>query len=277
MNAFLPVSLPGFGTCGLCICTVVSIQQHFDTGYVLPLSVMLLLGSLGNLVGAPCYHMLSEAYGWRGALLIASAITLHTIPCGYLFRGIINTASRAEHKYDNTLENTVSPRDHQYETLEDKLEDIEIKKTATATQRKYDTLVDNYERLEADDTPKEKHWLACYVNYDLLTKPVFLFYLLSRMFSGGATIVFYQETPSKAVSAGMSELNASLLISVMGIAMLISRIFTSVIINSSFVNRFLFYNVTTLLAAVGMFLYCFCIDFPTCVVLIGFTGVWFGK
>ena len=65
---------------------IVVVAMHFDRGR--PLALALSISGIG--LGTFCYpflaNLLIEAYGWRGALLITSAITLHIVAAGAIIR-----------------------------------------------------------------------------------------------------------------------------------------------------------------------------------------------
>ena len=44
------------------------------------------ISSIGGVVGAPLLEILSTHYGWRGALVIVSAVVMNTVACGLIYR-----------------------------------------------------------------------------------------------------------------------------------------------------------------------------------------------
>ena len=250
----------GLGTCGMCICSVVSIQQHFETSYSLPLSITLFVGTVGTLVGAPYMEILSSIYGWRGALLITSALSLHTSVFGLFFKGPIQKGTPLGNLKNESVEQ----------------EDEEKKKLVPSSLEMdaYDSLGKN-----AGDEKEESlgSRVSDLVNVKLLQDPRFLLFAVSRMLNGGALFVIFQEIPNRAVAYNIKELDASFLVSIASFTMLLARLVASALLSVKCVNRYLFYFFTSVLQAVSTITYSFFVDLSTCSVLIGLCGFWMGK
>ena len=78
--------LTGAGSCGLCLCPIIVIQKHFSQRYAFPMGMHMCISSIGGVVGAPLLEILSTHYGWRGALVIVSAVVMNTVACGLIYR-----------------------------------------------------------------------------------------------------------------------------------------------------------------------------------------------
>ena len=86
IHAVCMILLTGVGSCGLCLCPVIVIHQHFSKGYAFPMGMYMLMSNIGGVVGAPLLEVLSTYYGWRGALVIVSAVVMNTVACGFIYR-----------------------------------------------------------------------------------------------------------------------------------------------------------------------------------------------
>ena len=114
-----------------------------------------------------------------------------------------------------------------------------------------DTAPQKGDEFKMEDT--KISWLSRQTR--LVTDPVIVIYLLSRTLSRGGGIITLQYTPSKAVADGISELNASFLVTIAMILMMVGRVVSTFASSFSFVNRYAFYGVTILCSAVFALLY----------------------
>ena len=287
----------GLGTCGMCICSVVSIQQHFKTSYSLPLTINLLLGTVGSLVGAPYMEVLSSMYGWRGAMLITAAVCLHTSAFGLFLDGptqdgtpvknsntekicILNSIGNDKYEnLDNADLGEVGNEKNQPTQDESKSKNNDTDKTRILNSIENDKYidVDRTDLCVNENDAAGSSGVASFVNIQLLRDSRFQLFVISRMLSAGALMITFQETPTRAVADGVTPLNASFLVSVANAAILVSRILASVIMNVRCVNRYLLFAVTCVLQAACTIAYSFCVDFSSCAILIGLCGIWIGE
>ncbi|XP_068919247.1 monocarboxylate transporter 11 [Petaurus breviceps papuanus] len=63
-----------------------TVSQYFSRHRVLAVGLALTGNGVASLLLAPVLQFLLDAFGWRGALLLLGATTLHLIPCGALLR-----------------------------------------------------------------------------------------------------------------------------------------------------------------------------------------------
>ena len=247
--------ISGIGSCGLAICPVVIIQQQFDKSYAFPMGIFLWLGSLGGIVGAPLFELLSEYYGWRGSLLITSAMMLNTSVCGLLL-----TPSNKQLENDSHTET-------------DNIDDRQKGEMSTdSTTQLYGSIQDK----DKTDT-KGKKQLIEYFDFEILTDKMFVLYMISRMMSRGSGIVMVQDTPGRAVAIGFSTMEASVLASIMTIGMTISRFISSILITFPCISCKMMHCVANLMTATLTLAYTFCYDLPSMYVVIGGFGLCSGK
>ncbi|XP_001370489.4 monocarboxylate transporter 11 [Monodelphis domestica] len=63
-----------------------TVSRYFSRRRVLAVGLALTGNGVASLLLAPVLQLLLDAFGWRGALLLLGATTLHLIPCGALLR-----------------------------------------------------------------------------------------------------------------------------------------------------------------------------------------------
>ena len=279
------MSLTGIGSCGLCLCPVIVIQQNFSKRYAFPMGIYLFMSSIGGVVGAPLLEILSTYYGWRGALVILSAVVMNTVACGLIYRETRSTDDdEAKHLFQKsrsliTCKHTETcPSDDESEPLcrevsnsttsrhnlscsqetdcnknsdgNDSDNDPTCHIINDSNEMPGDNGYDTFTQSSEEDQITKACWLARHIDYQLLLQPVFICYLLSRLLCRSSGVVMYQYTPSKAVADGSSEIEASFLSSIGNVLMILGRMASTFISSSDHVNRYVFYAVTTLLGAV---------------------------
>ena len=75
-------------------CQVI-IQQHFNRNRSIATAVAMIGKSLGQVVGAVFIQWLVDVFGWRGTLLIFSAVFLHIFAFAISFRPPLNAKKKA--------------------------------------------------------------------------------------------------------------------------------------------------------------------------------------
>ncbi|VTJ65964.1 Hypothetical predicted protein [Marmota monax] len=63
-----------------------TLSRYFSRRRVLAVGLALTGNGVSSLLLAPALQLLLDAFGWRGALLLLGAVTLHLTPCGALLR-----------------------------------------------------------------------------------------------------------------------------------------------------------------------------------------------
>ena len=95
----------GIGSSLVYIATLISIRRNFpdSRSYALANGITVSGSALAVSVFAPITRVLSDAYNWRGALLLSSAIILHTMVFGALLkdRKVIPDPSDNAHDHDS--------------------------------------------------------------------------------------------------------------------------------------------------------------------------------
>ncbi|KAB1266241.1 Monocarboxylate transporter 11 [Camelus dromedarius] len=78
--------LAGFGWALVFAPALGTVSRYFSRRRVLAVGLALTGNGISSLLLAPALQFLLDNFGWRGALLLLGAITLHLTPCGALLR-----------------------------------------------------------------------------------------------------------------------------------------------------------------------------------------------
>ena len=102
---------------GITLSYTVLVQTYFSTRRTLAMGISICGSSVGMMVCPPLVNFLMEIYGWRGCLIIQSAICLHGLPVSLLLRPLRETnSSRPGSKNTNEPEtDCVSVKSHRSE------------------------------------------------------------------------------------------------------------------------------------------------------------------
>lgn len=86
-SAFMPpLSLAGCGWALAFAPALGTLSRYFSSRRVLAVGLALTGNGASSLLLAPALQLLLDTFGWRGALLLLGAVTLHLTPCGALLR-----------------------------------------------------------------------------------------------------------------------------------------------------------------------------------------------
>lgn len=75
----------GTGCCLVCVASFVAVGQHFDKGRGAASSIAVAGSGTGALIFPMILRTIIDEFGWRGTMIILSAMMLHTIPAAGLF------------------------------------------------------------------------------------------------------------------------------------------------------------------------------------------------
>ncbi|XP_033724506.1 monocarboxylate transporter 9-like isoform X2 [Pecten maximus] len=92
----------GFGFGLMYIPSIVIVGIYFDKRRALATGIAMCGSGIGCFAFAPIYEVLLTKYGWRGALLIMSAITLNGTVAASLFRPLGRSCQKSEQNESNT-------------------------------------------------------------------------------------------------------------------------------------------------------------------------------
>ena len=96
----------GFGFGLIYLPAIVSVTTYFEKKRSLATGIAVCGSGFGTFIFAPLINLLLTEYGWRGAMLIISAIVLECIIFGALFRPLEYEVAKSE--LNNKIENKIT-------------------------------------------------------------------------------------------------------------------------------------------------------------------------
>ncbi|XP_070567540.1 monocarboxylate transporter 3-like [Ptychodera flava] len=250
--------------------------------------------SVGMMAFPPLYQILIDSYGWRGAFLIIAGMNSNVIVCGLLMSG--NKPKDQRHLQGNqTLKENQTQEEHgeNLETFSFLLDNLDVPENAetvpsmetiralknkdsgyTATPEETKSRSESNKEgqmSEETDTPT-----CSFLGLKLFCSPFFLLMCCATLITGISftiPIVFYI---AKAVSAGLTRLNASFLFTVMGICSLVGRLLHGSIVDLVKLSPLLVCFSHMYIAGIALALVPHAKTYAVFAILIGMFGYSFG-
>ncbi|XP_033724502.1 monocarboxylate transporter 13-like isoform X1 [Pecten maximus] len=207
----------GFGFGLMYIPSIVIVGIYFDKRRALATGIAMCGSGIGCFAFAPIYEVLLTKYGWRGALLIMSAITLNGTVAASLFRPLGRSCQKSEQNESNTCNDG------------EQVTRITWNKCCTHVCA---ILTDVF------DT-------------SLLSRPVVVVSALSSFLFMLGSFVPYNFLPALANDLHLSTFESSLLISIIGISDTMTRILVGYISDKPWANSILINNVVLITGGVA--------------------------
>ena len=229
----------GIGQSGMVISSMIVVQtrlRHKTRG------VAAALASTGFGIAAvttgPLYKALIDHYGWRGAMVIHSGIVLQGCVLAMVYGRPLASVKSSNNDVEmrNDLKSDAS-RDGKT-----------ARKSVAVTWFKQSSLVTH--------------------SKPLLAQKMYLCFVAGNFVAGYGFMTMYQHTPGRAVYKGIYKLEATLILSPIGVCSLVGRLCT---------NRKLFLAVDVLVGAVIRILSCWMSEFYQLLVMSGLFGFFNGK
>ena len=219
----------------------VILQEHFVENRTFAAGMGLCGLSIGNIFGSPIAERLVTLFGWRGALLIHSALMMHCIPLSMLLRtsALSQTLKRQPKKAPNANQN------EKLRNFKDLLDSDNIILGSTRTLASFSLVDSNDRELETGKHPNDvtqkgkstfRLFLAHLCDFSLLRKTPFLLFCLGNFGFYATVTVFWTHVQSRAVYLGIPEDKSSFLTSIAAFALLIGRILVSFFANFNCIN-----------------------------------------
>lgn len=216
---------------------IIIVQLYFEKKRALAAGISLMGHSSGVFLLMPILRILIQTYGWRGAMLLHTGFVLQLFVIGSFFR-MPNVAEVSN-------------------------------KTNCATP-------ENYNQNTPSACKRITHFLGHIWDLSLLTNAVFVQFMLSMLLSGFSLDCVYRFTPLKAVSIGMTKVEASILPSVIGLASTCSRLCTSLVADLKCVNRTIMCGFGIFMQGLVAVMSTFAYDFLSFAIFMGIYGTFLG-
>ena len=254
---FCPSS--GLGNGGLIVASHVAVQSNFDKKRAFATGIAMMGGSIGGFTFTPILRLLVDYLGWRGAIVIQSALVLQSVVLGALQRPVIGKNTGQEKtKQLSTTNTTDNVGNEQRENT-----------SATAVENTSDTTVPKYEN-------QRTQCKLC--DTAVLKIPMFLVFMLATNLCSFGITTMYQHTSSRAVVKNIDKFESALLPSAIGVVSTCFRFITSVVSNLKCTNRSLYYALVSFGGGVVICLSCLTSSlFLGSIIMAGVYGAFLGK
>jgi MCP family monocarboxylic acid transporter-like MFS transporter 12 len=203
---------------GLAGCSNVATQQYFDKKRSLACGIIVMGMGLGYTVWPPLTQFLVDTFGWRGAMIILSGLSMHGIPLGALLRPIPKI---------NNFNN-----DHKMALTQDK--EMEI--------------MDGNEKTETVGIEQKLTWkqqVSNAIDMSVFKNKTFMAFEFGLFFAQAGIMCPFVFTYLRGVESGVDPESASLLVSAIGLSSIFSRFFFGWLGDRKFINRMLLMGVAT--------------------------------
>lgn len=111
------VSFPGLGICMVYLPSIIAVGFYFEKRRALANGITSSGSGIGTFIYSPLCNYLQSEYGWKGALLIISAITLNCVACGALYLPIEKSSPKQPPKRVNKLYEEPASRSEDTQSL----------------------------------------------------------------------------------------------------------------------------------------------------------------
>ena len=210
---------------------VVCVQCYFDKNRALAMGLVVAGYGCAHLLYGSLARVLSNTFGWRGAVLLGAGMFLQCLPLSAVFRELpaprigTNTGRDASQKMENAVGLKEETMMQNQRTSEDCCK--RIRKTWCGVIQNG---LNEYVLILRD------------VRFDLLAAGSMLAYV-------GMTTLFVHTT-NRAFQSGIDKTKASLLMSILGAASIFGRLLFSITANSERVSTVLCYGVAAMFGGV---------------------------
>ena len=204
------------------LCSVIEIQQTFVKNRPLAQGVAYLGFSLSNVISPVMLATIIGTFGWRGAMLIHSALVLHTTPFSFLYRRTCEIIKKTQ----------------QVSSKEEPCPDT--KKPPKCCACCY---------LSSSQCCLLRI-LKDMFDFSLLKNPIVLLYSIASLIHRSCSVVFLMNVPSRAVSVGMTFAEGAYLVSGYSCGNFSGRFLITFLSNLSCINLTLLLAICTSCAGV---------------------------
>ena len=217
----------------LYISNAVILQQKFRHNRALAAGIGMSGLSLGSTIGSPLTEWLIEHYGWRGALMIHSAIIAHCLVLTLL--------------YKTPFETPINDLRHA-QTKSHAIQGVISNNNGVSCNEKQTSHAPVPAKSDANS------FLSHMCDFSLLRETPFTLFCLAYLLLMVNSSAFWYHIQSRAVFNGIPMQKASFLTSFLAFAIFISRLLFSVVANLQCSNTILMFTVGCFIGASASFL-----------------------
>lgn len=233
--------ISGFGLGLALMPPLILVHYYFDKRRTFAAGISLMGHSCGTFITLPVLRLLIETYGWKGAVLIHSALVMNTFVTAGLYRPPV-------------------------------LEELEKKKMAAKDQQTNSSSNKVSNCLTNLWNIFKNIW-----DFSLFKDIVFVQYLIAVLLFQFGGDIMYKFTPLKGVAMGISKLEVAIFPSILGFSSTCARVFASVVGNLKCTNRIIMLGSAAILGSLAMFVSTLAVDFIYLAVCVGIYGLLLGE
>ncbi len=225
----------GIGSGILWLTSVVTVEKHFTEHFALAHSMVSSGSNIGKMLVPPLLSFLINTYGWRGALLIESALLFHCVAAASAFRSFNDKGSSGKasdrSQSCNTSETVQSCTPPTHDT------DTEL----TTSQCNSDDDKGCYVNIQNTHEDPELRELSRGFKLNLWscrclpTFPVWIISLIYLFHSFGFVSISVHSV-AKAEESGVDAVQASYLLSLLGVGGILGRIMNGIVVDRGWLS-----------------------------------------
>ncbi|XP_071784298.1 monocarboxylate transporter 13-like [Asterias amurensis] len=239
---------------------IISVSERFHKHYALANGICMTGASIGMVILPIVYRFLIDMYSWKGAIMISSAIQCHVIVCAMFMK---EPGKQKQKPVSRTIATSSSGEEGYSQLPGDENRNMHpgnVACSSTTSQAKPMEdckLTKQHEDKEIEVVSQGRcgRRLTSFLNHTgislLWTNRVFSLFMLVILTNSPTFGITLPYLAAQAESVGISEVNASLLISILGLASILSRLTHGRLIDAHVIQPAYIYAFFMLLAATG--------------------------
>uniref|UniRef100_T1IHA6 Major facilitator superfamily (MFS) profile domain-containing protein n=1 Tax=Strigamia maritima TaxID=126957 RepID=T1IHA6_STRMM len=237
--------------------SMVIIQTYFEKKRAFATGIAVCGSGIGMFIISPLTQYLIEYYGWRGMLLIQAGISLHCVPFSVLLRPVEDSVHPKKKKLKPLLIRTKEARDALFRS------------SFTSTDADGEDDEKKMPMIQEETTDSNKNHKAGIVemlNLNLLKSPTFVTICIAGFLTFMGFFVPFIYISDYAISTGRTKVEASYLISVIGITNTVGRLICGWVTDRPNVKALHINNSALLVSGIATALVPFCVTYEVQIV-----------
>ncbi|XP_070567421.1 monocarboxylate transporter 12-like [Ptychodera flava] len=258
----------GFGIA--VIPTVVIISEYFRKRYAIANGITFTGAAIGTLVLPPIYNILIREYYWWGALLLAGGLSAQLMVCGALMRPLslrMRGSQRNKHlqnkvRADDQNRTGVANVNEQVVSLLGRETDAHLQNdkktyntTSSGTWITDKSILDSSNfNLKRKIRQKLENFFSMIGITLFMEYPTFTIICIAQFLEGFGWNTAITLLVARAVSSGISKMDASLMLTVLGATSLLGRTCHGIIVDHGLISPIRLFGIAIAIGGVGMLL-----------------------
>lgn len=240
---------------------IVSVSEHFHKHFALANGISMTGASIGMVIMPVVFRFLIDMYSWRGAIMIVSAIQFHVVVCSMVLK---KPPKRKQRPTKETIQMASSSGEKGYSPLPGDVNmntsNIACSSTSQAQPMMKDCKPSTTEHHGGEDIEVASQGRCCqrissFLNHTgvslFWTNRVFTLLMLIVVGNSPSFGITLPYLAAQAKLMGISEVNASLLISILGFSSILTRLTHGRLVDAHVIQPAYIYSVFLALTAIG--------------------------